>query len=154
MKLRDVLAPASAATIVACAGSFPVGADAGGRSFPPPVKACGSIANGGARIAVDVDEADGGAMVSCAVARATMSTYLRKARARRWTRTQAGRSLDFVFGGRRFACYTSRPDRVGWDYHCSFGRASKSVFRFVDIGAGRRGHVCRLVPFERRCPPG
>jgi hypothetical protein len=137
-----------------CAVALPSPAQAARRSLPPPVKACGSIANGGSRIAVDIDETDGGAMVSCAVARVTMATYLRKAQARRWTRTQAGRSLDFVYGGRRFACYTSRPDRVGWDFHCSFGRASRFVFRFVDIGAGRRGHVCRLVPFERRCPPG
>jgi hypothetical protein len=137
-----------------CAVALPSPAQAVTRSFPPPVKACGSIANGGSRIAVDIDEADGGAMVSCTVARGTMAAYLRKARARRWTTTQTGRSLDFVYGGRRFACYTSRPDRVGWDYHCSFGRSSGAVFRFVDVGAGRRGHVCRLVPFERRCPPG
>jgi len=137
-----------------CGTGLPLAAHAAVRSFPPPVKACGSILSGSKRIAVDVDEADGGAMVSCAVASGTMATYLRKARARRWPRAQTGRSLDFVYAHRRFACYTSRPDRIGWDYHCSFGTGSGAVFRFVDVGAGRRGHVCRLVPFERRCPPG
>jgi hypothetical protein len=137
-----------------CAAVSACPAQAATRSFPPPVKACGSITNGTSRIAVDIDEADGGAMVSCAVARPAMATYLRKAGARRWPRADTGRSLDFVYARKHFACYTSRPDRIGWDFHCSFGRSSNAVFRFVDIGAGRRGRVCRLQPFERRCPPG
>ena len=129
-------------------------ASAATRSYPPPVKTCGTIAAGAKSIAVDIDEADGGATMPCAVARGTMATYLRKARARRWPRTNSGRSLDFVYARRHFACYTSRRDGVGWDYHCSFGRTSGDAFRFVDIGAGRRGDVCRRRPFEQRCPPG
>jgi hypothetical protein len=106
------------------------------------------------RIAVDVDETNGGAMVSCVVARATMTTYLARAGATHWPKGDTGRTLDVIRAGEKFTCYTSRPDRVGWDYHCNLDRSSLKTIRFVDIGAGRRGRLCTLKPFDRRCGPG
>jgi hypothetical protein len=80
-----------------------------------------------------------------------MSRYLVRADSSRWTRG-SGRNVDLVYAKLPFSCYTSRPDRVGWDFHCTTDFRSHLV-RWVDVGAGRRGRLCRLRD-ARRCPPG
>jgi hypothetical protein len=130
------------------------GAGAAESSYPRPLKACGSIVIGAKTIAVDIPEHGGGAMVSCATARNVMTSYLERARSRRWPRG-SGRNLDFAYRRLHFSCYTSRPDRVGWDFHCGTDDFSGGSNKYVDVGAGRRGKLCRL-PYaqSRRCPPG
>ena len=106
--------------LVVCAWLLLIGeASAASRSYPPPVKSCGSIENGSVRLAVGIDETNGGLMVACPTARVTMSLYLARAHATKWPEGDVGRTLDVVSAGRKFTCYTSRPDRVGWDYHCN-----------------------------------
>ena len=130
-----------------CAGAASATTD----SYPPPLRSCGSIQHGTKRLAVDIAEAGGGATVSCVIARGAMSRYLEKAGARRWP-VDSGRNLNFVYARVLFSCYTSRPDRVGWDFHCSPEYRNRPA-RFVDVAAGRRGHLCHLAD-TRHCPPG
>jgi hypothetical protein len=119
-------------------------------SYPRPVRPCGTIPNGGKALAVDIDEVGGGMKLSCSVARRVMIRYLAIARRHRWPGgTGSARSL--IYTGLRFDCYKSRPDGVGWDYHCNTSNFSKGD-RFVDVGAGRRGHLCTSP--SGRCPRG
>jgi hypothetical protein len=91
-----------------------------------PVKACGSISIRGRTVLVDIAEGD--VLVSCATARAVMRRFIPQT-----TRPGSG---DIRYRGRTYGCYKSRPDRVGWDFHCSW--STPSAMQYVDIGAGRR----------------
>ena len=132
------------AAAIAAPAAWPAGA-----SYPRPVRACGSIVDAGRAVRVDIAETGGGMKVSCTVARGVMRRYLAIARRHLWP-GGAGSSRRLAYEGVRFDCYKSRPDGVGWDYHCD--ATQDSAARYVDVGAGRRGHLCRSR--SGRCPPG
>jgi hypothetical protein len=92
-----------------------------------PVKQCGSISVPRRRLRVDI--AGGEPRMPCATVRAVMLRFVRSARA-------GLRARDVRHGGRLWSCYRSRPDGVGWDFHC-LGQDDRTG-RYVDIGAGRR----------------
>ena len=92
-----------------------------------PVKACGSISLGGRRLRVDI--AGGEPRVTCATARAVMRRFVATAK-------DDLRARDVRYNGRVWGCYRSRPDGVGWDFHCVGQHAGTG--RYVDVGAGRR----------------
>jgi hypothetical protein len=143
--MRRALLVLAAAAVIAGTGASRTTA-----SYPRPERACGSILSGGKPVAVDIDEVGGGMKLSCSAARGVMSRYLAIARRHRWPGgTGSGRRL--IYESLRFDCYKSRPDRVGWDYHCNTSNFSNGD-RFVDVGAGRRGRLCSSR--SRRCPPG
>jgi hypothetical protein len=110
----------------AIAGTSP----ASNRSF---VKACGTINAVGRTLNVDI--AEGHLRTTCREARHVMSTYLVRS-----SGTEGSRRIKL--GSKTWGCYKSRPDGVGWDYHCN--RLKKRIKDeplrkiFVDIGAGRR----------------
>jgi hypothetical protein len=119
-------------------------------SYPPPVRACGSIYYRSNRVAVDLAEVGGGGTLTCSAARGAMALYLRRAAVRSWP-AGSGRNLSLTYAMRKFECYTSRRDGLGWDYHCFTN--SRNYAKFVDVGGGRRGHLChRPGPFL--CGPG
>jgi hypothetical protein len=89
-------------------------------------RSCGSIRVRGKQVAVDIDE--GRLPLTCDAARAVMSRYLGRRNVRYGT---------VRYGTRTFECYKSRPDGVGWDYHCSYSNYS-AADAYVDVGAGRR----------------
>jgi len=92
-------------------------------SQPSSVKDCGSIQALGKRLAVDI--ARGRFPLSCESARRVIRRYLGR----------GGRRYDILaYEGMVFHCYRSRPDGLGWDYHCTHA----TRVRYVDIGAGRR----------------
>lgn len=104
----------------------------------PIVKACGKIHARGRVLRVDITEAwglgSGGARAlrRCGTARGVIHRFLRHAQ----LEYRGPNSSTVRYRGRRFSCYTSRPDGEGWDFHCNW--ASSDVSRFVDYGAGRR----------------
>jgi hypothetical protein len=113
-----------------CGTAMADSSDASDLSF---VKACGTITALGTTLNVDI--AEGHLRTTCRQARHVMETYL--------TRTDGAEGgRDIKIGRKTWGCYTSRPDGVGWDYHCN--RMKKRIGHLplrkvvVDIGAGRR----------------
>lgn len=90
-------------------------------------RSCGFIRALGRRIAIDI--AEGRFPLTCGAARFVMSRYL----SRRFVRYGTLRYASLTF-----ECYQSRPDGVGWDYHCMTGGPAAAAY--VDVGAGRRPH--------------
>lgn len=90
-------------------------------------KGCGFIRARGRKVAVDV--AEGRFPLTCSAARTVMSRYLARPFVLHGTVRQ---------GRLTFECRTSRPDGVGWDYHCSYSRYTAAGVDYVDVGAGRR----------------
>jgi hypothetical protein len=97
-------------------------------------KTCGLIHLRGKPLAVDIDE--GRLPLTCFAARAVMTRYLAIARVHRWS-SGAGSYRHPIYRSLPFSCYKSRPDGVGWDYHCNYSKYS-SADAYVDVGAGRR----------------
>jgi hypothetical protein len=89
-------------------------------------RSCGSIHARRKQVAVDIDE--GRLPLTCDAARAVMRHYLGY---------RVVRYGSVRYATRTFECYKSRPDGVGWDYHCSYSNYS-AADAYVDIGAGRR----------------
>ena len=119
-------------------------------SYPRPERACGAILSGGQSVAIDIDEVGGRMKLSCTAARGVMGRYLAIARRHQWPPGGPESVRSFAYEGRRFVCYKSRPDGVGWDYHCT--TSNYWATRFVDVAAGRRGHLC--TSRSGRCPRG
>jgi hypothetical protein len=92
-----------------------------------PIEQCGSISVAGRRLRVDIAEGD--PLVPCTTARALMRRFIR-------TGNDDVRAREMRYSGRLYGCYRSRPDGVGWDFHCLW-QADRSG-RYVDVGAGRR----------------
>jgi hypothetical protein len=134
----------SALVVVAVSAASPALA-----TYPKPVRACGSLVAGARVVAVDIDEVGGGFSLTCPVAQQVMRRYLAIARQHAWPGgAWSFRRIKLQSLG--FDCYKSRPDGVGWDYHCN--ATSPSGRGFADVGAGRRGKLCpRHDP--RFCPP-
>jgi len=130
--------------IVAASAACPASA-----SYPKPVRACGSVISEAKVVAVDVDEVGGGFRLGCRVARQVMNRYLAVARRHTWP-GGTGSFRRITQTGLHFGCYKSRPDGVGWDYHCN--ATSPSGLGFADVGAGRRGTLCTRQD-SRFCPP-
>lgn len=104
-----------------------------------PVRACGSLQALGRTLRVDI--ADGRLPITCARARGVIRHYLAATRGRT--------NGPLVHNGQTWACYRSRNDGVGWDFHCNYitsytGVVGKPTFatdvtkHYVDVGAGRR----------------
>jgi hypothetical protein len=102
-----------------------------GESFPIR-RRCGLIRFLGRP--VDVDIVEGRFPLTCGAARAVMSRYL----ARRFVRYGTVRHARLTF-----ECYESRPDGVGWEFHCMTNSAADEA-AYVDVGAGRRPY--RVYP--------
>ncbi|HWI71881.1 MAG TPA: hypothetical protein VNT55_08000 [Baekduia sp.] len=128
VSLRPRVALLAAALAAAALG---LGAPADGHPSPahaaasPPkgfIRACGTIQIGKRSPRVDIAEGNG-KLVTCAQARGVGRTFLRSHRSRK----------SFQQSGRKWSCYKSRPDGVGWDYNCLTLTGG-----YVDIGVGRR----------------
>jgi hypothetical protein len=123
-----VLSPLSVG-VAACSASGQTQQVATGEP-PPIVKTCGQISTLGRTL--DVDIAEGRMPIKCRRARHVMKVYLARSKGAKGTRR-------VKVGSKVWDCYGSRPDGVGWDFHCSWQRVRKPyIENYVDIGAGRR----------------
>ena len=133
MDRRSRMLPLAAAMLaVVCALVVPAAGDAATKrpSATKPVRACGSIQALGRTLLVDL--ADGRLPITCARARGVIRHYL--------VATRGRTNGKLRHNGQTWACFRSRKDRIGWDFHCSYIKSyvGDLTRNYIDIGAGRR----------------
>jgi hypothetical protein len=126
--------PLAAATLaVFGALVLPAAGDAAAKqaSGAHPVRACGTLVALGRTLRIDI--ADGRLPITCARARGVIRHYL--------TATRGRTNGKLRHNGQPWACYRSRKDRIGWDFHCTYIKSyvgSDLTKNYIDVGAGRR----------------
>lgn len=118
-------------TVVALAGGLMMSpAEA---SAAPVQKACGSIHAINRHLRVDVERTPRRHRLhtGCHMARGVARRYLHRSHGRNVT-------LDVHYRSRKYTCYKSRDDGVGWDYNCSAIRSSGHSYKNSAVGIGRR----------------